>query len=47
MESALHKLADLFRQLGLPDDPASIEGFISRIGRYRPGFACPKRRFGR
>ncbi|MFZ4536182.1 DUF2789 domain-containing protein [Propionivibrio sp.] len=29
MENAIHKLGDLFRQLGLPDDPASIEDFIT------------------
>lgn len=29
MEPAFHQLADLFRQLGLPDDPASIERFIA------------------
>ena len=29
MESPIHGLGDLFRQLGLPDDPASIESFIA------------------
>ncbi|HSW05434.1 DUF2789 domain-containing protein [Aquabacterium sp.] len=29
MESPIHRLADLFRQLGLPDDPAAIEDFIA------------------
>ncbi|NRF71850.1 DUF2789 domain-containing protein [Aquincola sp. S2] len=29
MESPIHRLGDLFRQLGLPDDPASIEDFIA------------------
>lgn len=29
MENAIHKLGDLFRQLGLPDDPASIESFLA------------------
>lgn len=33
MESPVHRLGDLFRQLGLPDDPASIEDFIAR---HRP-----------
>ncbi len=28
MEAPFHTLADLFRQLGLPDDPAAIEQFI-------------------
>jgi len=29
MEPSIHQLGDLFRQLGLPDDPASIESFIA------------------
>lgn len=29
METPFHELADLFRQLGLPDDPAAIERFIA------------------
>ena len=29
MESPIHRLSDLFRQLGLPDDPASIEAFVA------------------
>lgn len=29
MEPSIHQLGDLFRQLGLPDDPASIERFIA------------------
>ena len=29
MDGPFHKLADLFRQLGLPDDPASVELFIA------------------
>lgn len=29
MESPIHRLGDLFRQLGLSDDPASIEAFIA------------------
>ncbi len=33
MEAPFHDLADLFRQLGLPDDPAAIEQFI---GSHRP-----------
>jgi len=28
MENSIHRLCDLFGQLGLPDDVASIEGFI-------------------
>ncbi len=33
MESSFHQLSDLFRQLGLADDPASIEAFIAE---HRP-----------
>lgn len=33
MESPFHTVSDLFRQLGLPDDPASIEAFLAR---HRP-----------
>ena len=33
METPIHHLGDLFRQLGLPDDPASIEDFIAK---HRP-----------
>lgn len=29
MESPIHLLSDLFRQLGLPDDPESIETFLA------------------
>ena len=29
MEPTVHRLGDLFRQLGLPDDSASIEAFIA------------------
>ena len=30
MPSNIHTLSDLFKQLGLPADPASIEDFIAR-----------------
>lgn len=33
METSTHKLCDLFRQLGLPDDAAAIEAFIAE---HRP-----------
>jgi len=33
MESGLHTLCELFRQLGLPDDLPSMERFIAR---HRP-----------
>ena len=29
MENAIHKLGDLFRQLGLPGDSVSIESFLA------------------
>ena len=29
MENPVHILADLFRRLGLPDEPAAIEAFIA------------------
>lgn len=33
MDAPVHELHDLFCQLGLPDDPSSIESFIAR---HRP-----------
>ncbi len=39
MESSIHQLGDLFRQLGLPDDPASIEAFIAAHRPLPPGVA--------
>lgn len=33
MQPAIHQFSELFRQLGLPDDGASIEAFIAR---HRP-----------
>jgi len=29
MESGIHQLSDLFRQLGLPDDRLAIEAFVA------------------
>jgi hypothetical protein len=29
MESPIHRLSDLFRQLGLADEPAAIEAFLA------------------
>jgi hypothetical protein len=29
MENLIHRLSDLFRQLGLPDEPAAMEAFIA------------------
>lgn len=33
MDDAFHRLCDLFRQLGLPDEPAEVERFIAE---HRP-----------
>jgi len=33
MESPVHRLGDLFRQLGLPGEPHFVEGFIAQ---HRP-----------
>lgn len=33
MESGIHRLPELFRQLGLPDDTAAIEHFLAE---HRP-----------
>jgi len=41
METPIHHLADLFRQLGLPDDPASIDDFIARHRPLPAGTALP------
>ena len=37
MESPFHSLADLFRQLGLPDDAVSIDQFIASHAPLPPG----------
>lgn len=39
MESGIHKLPDLFCQLGLPDDPASIDAFIAAHRSLAPDVA--------
>jgi hypothetical protein len=41
MEAPIHRLPDLFRQLGLPDDPAFIEQFIARHRPLPQGVALP------
>ena len=33
MDEHFHRLCDLFRQLGLPDEPAAVESFIAE---HRP-----------
>ena len=39
MEAPVHFLGELFRQLGLADDPASIDRFIAAQRPLRPGVA--------
>lgn len=36
MENPIHRLGDLFRQLGLSDEPAAIEAFFAKH-RPQPG----------
>ena len=36
MESPLHSLPALFKQLGLPDDPVSIEQFVASHWPLKP-----------
>ncbi|MBK8525383.1 MAG: DUF2789 domain-containing protein [Betaproteobacteria bacterium] len=36
MENPIHRLGDLFRQLGLSDEPADIEAFLTKH-RPQPG----------
>ena len=36
MESPLHTLPALFKQLGLPDDPVSIEQFVASHSPLKP-----------
>ena len=36
MESPTHSLPSLFKQLGLPDDPISIERFIATHSPLKP-----------
>lgn len=45
MENAFHTLTDLFRQLGLPDDPASIEDFVARHRPLPAGVALAEAAF--
>jgi hypothetical protein len=44
MEANLHTMNNLFAQLGLPDDPASIDGFIAAhhpLGEGVPLYRAP------
>ena len=36
MESPVHSLPSLFKQLGLPDDPVSIEQFVAVHSPLKP-----------
>ena len=36
MESPVHNLPSLFKQLGLPDDPVSIEKFVAVHSPLKP-----------
>jgi len=45
MEPAFHRLSDLFRQLGLADDPAAIEAFIQHHRPLAPGVALAEAPF--
>ena len=29
MDSSFHRMRDLFRQLGLPDEPSAVERFVT------------------
>lgn len=51
MESTIHNLSNLFAQLGLPADPASIDSFIEShrplandVALYRAPFWSPAQR---
>ena len=37
MDPHFHRLSDLFRQLGLPNDPAAIDAFIAANRPLGPG----------
>ena len=41
MQPAIHQFAELFQQLGLPDDGDSIEVFIARHRPLPAGVALP------
>lgn len=41
MDTAVHRFHDLFAQLGLPNDPASIQAFLTRHAPIAPGLHLP------
>lgn len=45
MEPTFHRMSELFRQLGLPDDPAAIEDFLARHRPLPLGLALPEASF--
>ena len=45
LESSMHRLRDLFGQLGLPGDPASIEAFIAALRPPPAGVAFAESSF--
>jgi len=38
MDSSFHRMRDLFRQLGLPDEPSAVERFVT-VNRLPAGAA--------
>ncbi len=46
MESPLHSLPALFKQLGLPDDPVSIEQFVASHSPLKPELKLADAFFG-
>ncbi|MDE2418277.1 MAG: DUF2789 domain-containing protein [Burkholderiales bacterium] len=44
METNLHNLANLFKQLGLPSEPSAIDAFVSRH-KLDPGVSLCKAPF--
>ena len=45
MDAAFHRLQDLFRQLGLPNDKAAIEHFIAAHRHLPSGVRLPDATF--
>ncbi|WP_425540628.1 DUF2789 family protein [Pseudomonas fluorescens] len=47
MESPVHSLPSLFKQLGLPHDPVSIERYVAVHSPLKPSYTSRMRSFGR
>ena len=45
METAINRFHDLFAQLGLPNDPLSIQAFLTRHAPLAPEIALPEATF--